>query len=135
MSAPTLSTARHRAPEHARRLAAGTAAAIAAVYLLVFSGALSVGRADEGELGILGVAGVIFLVLAALLWYVRSRVLWAGAAALKVLLAVMYVVIAADREPAFEVWGLTIRGLSAVLLAALLYLLATEPRWGRAAPR
>ncbi len=107
-----------------RLVAAGTAALIAVVYGLLFADVLSIAGATAGDRGILGVAGAVFLVLAVLLWLVRSRWLWAGAALLQVLLAVMYLAVAPERDPSFEVWGLTIRALSAVLLITLLALIA-----------
>jgi hypothetical protein len=59
------------------RAAATLAALNAVIYGLIFAGALSVGRADEGELGILGVAGIVYLVLAAVLWFVPRPLVWA----------------------------------------------------------
>ena len=70
-----------RAP--ARTVAVVTAAAIALLYLAIFAGVLSVGRSETGDLAILGVAGGVFVVLAVLLWRVRSRLLWVGTAALQ----------------------------------------------------
>jgi hypothetical protein len=107
----------------ARRLAVASSAAIAVLYLAIASGILSVGRAEVGELGVLGVAGGVFAALAVGLWRLRRRWLWAAAAVLQVLLAGMYVAIAPDRLPPYEVWGLTIRGLSLLLLVALVRLL------------
>lgn len=111
------------APDRARGLAVVTAAVIAVLYLAIYAGLLSVGRAESGELGVLGVAGGLFAVLAVALWRVRSRILWAGVAGLQVLLAAMYVAIAPERDPAFEVWGILIRVLSVILVAALVTLL------------
>lgn len=105
------------APLH--RAAAVTTLAIAALYTLIFAGVLSVGRADAGELGILGVAGAVHLVLAAALWAWPRRILLAGTALLQLLLAAMYVAIAPERDPSYEVWGLTIRSLSLVLVTLL----------------
>jgi hypothetical protein len=119
----------HRSPprdvdvaDHSVRLrivAAVVAAVMSLLYLAIFAGVLSVGRAETGELGILGVAGALFAVLAVLLWRLRSRPLWAGVAALQVLLFVMYVAIAPERDPSYEVWGVLIRVLSVVLLGAV----------------
>jgi hypothetical protein len=111
-----------------RGTAAAAAALMAVLYGLIFAGVLSVGRASEGDLGILGVAGLVFAVLAALLWFVRSRLLWAAIAGLQVLMGWMYVVVGAERDPSFEVWGLTIRVLSVVLVAALVVLLLDARR-------
>jgi hypothetical protein len=116
------------APDRVRGFAAVTAAIIAALYLAIYAGLLSVGRAEAGELGILGVAGGLFVVLAVALWRVRSRVLWAGVAGLQVLLAAMYVAVAPERDPAFEVWGILIRVLSVILVAAMVTLLLDARR-------
>jgi hypothetical protein len=128
--APTSTTA----PLPLHRAAAITAVAIAAVYGLIFAGVLSVGRADTGELGILGVAAVVHLVLAVALWAWPRRSLFAGTIVLQLLLGAMYVAIAPERDPSFEVWGLTIRGLSLVLIALLVVALVRGGRGGRARP-
>jgi hypothetical protein len=109
-------------------VATATSAMIALFYGLLFAGVLSVDGADEAGRAILGVAGGVFLFLAILLWFVRSRWLWAGAALLQALMAMMYVTVAPEREPSFEVWGLTIRALSAVLLVVLILLLVSSWR-------
>jgi hypothetical protein len=114
-AAPPVATAR----PHLHRLAAGVAAVIAVAYGLIWAGVLSVGRAESGDLGILGVAGGVFLVIAAALWFVRSRLLWIGVVLLQVLMGVMYVAIAPERDPGFEVWGITVRLLSLVLAGLL----------------
>jgi hypothetical protein len=109
-------------------VAVACSAAIALVYLALFTGLLDLPGAETGELGILGVAGGVFAVLAGLLWWLHSRVLWAIGAVLQVLLAWMYVAVAPEREPAFEVWGVTIRALSLALLVALVSLLVAGRR-------
>jgi hypothetical protein len=114
--------------DRARTVAIATSVAIAALYLLIFAGVLSVGRAEAGDLGILGVAGGVFVVLAVALWRLTSRALWAGAAVLQVLLGVMYVAVAPERDPSFEVWGVLVRVLSLVLLGALVTLLLRARR-------
>jgi hypothetical protein len=101
------------------RAAAVTTLVIAALYALIFAGVLSVGRAEAGELGILGVAGAVHLVLAAALWVWPHQILLVGTALLQLLLAAMYVAIAPERDPSYEVWGLTIRSLSLVLVVLL----------------
>jgi hypothetical protein len=117
-----------RKPSQVSRVAAITSALIALIYGLIYAGVLSVGRAEAGELGILGVAGGVFLVLALLLWRLRSRLLYAATAVLQILLASMYVAVAPERDPAFEVWGLTVRALSLVLLAAVVMLFVQARR-------
>jgi len=112
------------------RAAAATTLVIAAVYALIFGGVLSVGRAEAGELGILGFAGAVHLVLAAGLWVWPRRLLLVGTAVLQVLLGAMYVAIAPERDPSYEVWGLTIRVLS-VLLVILLVAAFVQNPWAR----
>jgi hypothetical protein len=111
-----------------RSAAAIVAALIAGVYGLVFAGVLSVGRAEQGDLAILGVAGAVFAVLALLLWRVSSRLLWAGVGLLQLLLTAMYIAVSPERDPSFEVWGLTIRGLSLALLVIVVALLVGARR-------
>jgi hypothetical protein len=115
---PPPTTSSHRPTPH--RAAAVTASAVAAIYALIFAGVLSVGRADTGELGILGVAAAVHLALAAALWAWPRRILFAGTALLQLLLGAMYLAIAPERDPSFEVWGLTIRALSLVLVVLLI---------------
>ena len=90
---------------------------VAAVYGLLAAGVLDLGAADSGELGILGVAGVVHLLLAAglWLWLWPRRVLSSATVLLQLALAALYVAIAPERDPSYEVWGLTIRALSAAL--------------------
>jgi hypothetical protein len=117
-----------RVTERARVTAVVAAGAIAALYLAIFAGLLSVGRAETGELGILGVAGGLFAAIAVALWSVRRRSLWAAVGVLQLLLAAMYVGVAPDRDPAYEVWGLSIRALSLVLLVAVVTLFVRSRR-------
>jgi hypothetical protein len=119
-----------RAPVRSRLqlVAVACSAAIALLYLGLFTGLLALPGAETGDLGILGVAGGVFAVLAGLLWWLHSRLLWAIGAVMQALLGWMYVAIAPERDPAFEVWGLTIRAISLVLFAALVALLVTARR-------
>lgn len=89
---------------------------VTAVYGLLAAGVLDLGAADSGELGILGVAGVVHLLLAAGLWLWPRRVLLSATVLLQLALAALYVAIAPERDPSYEVWGLTIRALSAALV-------------------
>lgn len=110
------------------RVAAALAALNTVVYALIFAGVLSVGRADEGELGILGVAGVVYLALAAVLWFVPRPLVWAGATLMQLLVIAMYVAIAPERDPSFEVWGISLRVLQVAMVVALVTLLVRAVR-------
>lgn len=131
------SVAPHRAspvlhrPGLDRLVASVVAGVIAVLYLLIFSGLLSVGRAETGDLGVLGAAGGLFLLLAVALWRFESRVLWIIAVVFQLIVAAMYVGVAPSREPAYEVWGITIRALSLVNVGILVRSLLTVRGGGR----
>jgi hypothetical protein len=105
------------------RVAAALAALNAVLYGLIFAGVTSIGRAGEGELGILGVAGIVYLALAAILWFVPRPLVWAAATVMQVLVIAMYVAIAPERDPSFEVWGVTLRVLQVAMIVTLVTLL------------
>jgi hypothetical protein len=112
-----------------RRAAAGICLAIAGIYGLIWTGAVQVvADAEPGDLGILGFAGVVFLVLAGLLWRFASRALWAAVAVLQMLTIWMYVVVGAEREPAFDFWGISIRVLQVALIGVLVTMLVSSWR-------
>ncbi len=120
-----------RAGAHApslHRAAATLAALNAVIYGLIFAGVLSVGRADEGELGILGAGGIVYLLVAAVLWFVPRPLVWAAATAMQVMVIAMYVAIAPERDPSFEVWGITLRVLQVAMIVVLLTLLVRAVR-------
>jgi hypothetical protein len=111
-----------------RRIAVAVALVIALVYLLIYAGVLSIGAAEAGELGVLGVAGLVFAGIALLLWRTSSRAVWVGVVGLQLVMGAMYVAVAPDRDPAFEVWGLLIRVLSLILVVAVVWLAAVSWR-------
>jgi hypothetical protein len=111
-----------------RAVAAGLAGAMAVLYLAIFAGILSVGRAEAGELGVLGVAGGVFAAIAIALWSVERRALWVAAALLQVPIFAMYVAIAPERDPSFEVWGITLRVLQLALVVVLALMVAATRR-------
>ena len=129
--------ARDMAPGAARRrrtvryLAAVASAATAALYFGIGAGALTVvDRASPNapDLFQFGVAaGAAFVVGAILLLAFDRRLLWVLGAALQVGVIVMYVVVASERTPPFEVWGLLIKVLQVAVLIALAYLIV-RPR-------
>lgn len=107
-------------PPRFRGPAVAAATAIGLVYGAIYLGVVEVGRADPGELGVLGAAGLIHLALAGLLLVSDSRLVWGGIALFQIAIGAMYFGVAPDRDPAFEIWGLTIRALSAVLVVVLI---------------
>ncbi len=116
---------RHRV----RLLAAGLAAVTALMYALIGAGVLTVveqAGPDAPSLLTFGLgAGAMFGLGAALLVLFDQRALWAVGAGLQIGVILMYIAVAPQRTPQYEVWGLTIKALQAVLLGALLYLAAT----------
>ena len=106
--------------------------ATAMLYLLIGVGVLTVVDTSAGaapsllEFGLL--AGSAYLLGAGLLIAFDRRSLWLLGAVLQVGVIVMYVLVSSQRTPPFELWGLTIKVLQAVILAALLWLSVTAPR-------
>jgi hypothetical protein len=129
MTTPTLPTV---LPDpRPTRAASLVSTLIALLYLLIAAGVLDIGEADSGELGILGVAGGLHLVIAGVLWLRPWRWLLAAVLVLQLAMAAMYVAIAPERVPSYEVWGLTIRTLSGLLAVALVVALVSGRRSGR----
>jgi hypothetical protein len=113
-----------------RRAAAALCGVIAAIYVLIgFEVVTVVEETDEpADMVVFGLgAASIFAVGAVLLVTVDRRMVWFAGAALQVMIIAMYVSVGAERTPAFEAWGLTLRVMQLVLLAALVHL-ATRPR-------
>lgn len=113
-----------------RRLTAvGLCLGIAVLYGLIWSGAVpAIDGAEPGDRAILGVAGVVFVVLAGLLWWVRHRVLWVATLLLQLAMIALYIAVGAEREPPFEFWGLAIRVLQVALIVVLVSSLVTAGR-------
>jgi hypothetical protein len=117
-----------------QQLAASLAGAIALIYGLLYLEVLTIAGASDDERGILGMAAMVFVLIGVLVWWRRSRWLWAVVAGVQVLMGGMYLAIAPERDPSFEVWGITIRVLSLGLLIAVVTLWL-DARRDRADPR
>jgi hypothetical protein len=111
-----------------RRLAAGTTGLMAVIYLLIFAGILSIGEATTGDLGILGVAGLVFVGMSLLLCFVDRPLVVGAVAAVQVPVFAMYLAIAPERDPSFELWGVSLRVLQVVLVVLLLSAIASGRR-------
>ncbi|HEX7172227.1 MAG TPA: hypothetical protein VF365_06425 [Candidatus Limnocylindria bacterium] len=108
-----------------RLAAAAFAGGMAAIYFLIGLGVLTVVEAQDTDASLFGfgaMAGGAFLLGAVLLLATDRRWLWILGALLQLFVAVGYFTVAADRTPAFEVWGLTLRIIQVPLFAALVYL-------------
>ncbi len=123
--------ARARRRRIIRSLAAAASVATALLYLGIGIGALSVvdeTASDAPPLLIFGLsAATAFAVGAILLVAYDRRILWVLGALLQVGVIVMYIQVAPQRTPPFELWGITIKVLQVLILAALSYL-AVRPQ-------
>lgn len=107
-----------------RAIAATLAATVAAVYGLI---ALHVVTVLEGpasqvardQFAFAGPASLVFIVGALLLARYDDRRLWVLGAVLQLLIIAMYLSVADERQPAFELWGVTLRALQVFLLVPL----------------
>ena len=114
-----------------RLAAAGVSATMAAIYYLIGVGLLPVADGDAAKDGLLvfgTMAGSAFLLGAILLVAFERRVFWILGFAFQIFVFWAYFSIAPQREPAFEVWGITLRLLQLPLIASLLYLAVQAPR-------
>lgn len=111
-----------------RYAAAAASALTALVYLLIGLGVLRVVEtaADAPPMLDFGLAaGGAFALGAVLLASTDRRILWVVGALLQVGVIVTYVNVASQRTPPFEAWGITIKVLQVLILAALAYLAVT----------
>ena len=130
---------RHRldAPTRRRvRYAAALLAGLTAVlYVLIATSAVSVidagavADARHDQMAFATPAAIAYSLGAVLLLIPRldRRTLWVLGALLQVGVIAMYFSVAPDREPSFEPWGIAIRLVQALLLAALVVLVADDP--------
>ena len=118
-----------------RYAAAVTSALVTILYLLTGLGTVAV-TADQpaGVVPPLLIAAALFAVLTVVLLRASKRWTWLAGAALQVFVVVMYVVIAADRTPAFEAWGITVKVLQVGLLGAFAWLALQRPSEPEATP-
>lgn len=110
-----------------RRVAITLSMAIALLYGLIAAHVVTVidGPAEQvarDQLGFALPAAAVYLLGAGLLWRFDRRLLWIAGAVLQVLIIAMYFAVASQRDPTFEIWGITIRILQFGLLAGLTYL-------------
>jgi hypothetical protein len=112
-----------------RFVAAGAAGLVAVLYLLIGFDVITVVQ-DQAEAGAAPVliAGVLFAALAVLLAVTASRRVLVAGAVLQVVVLVMYLVVATERVPAFEAWGLAIKALQVGLLAGFVAMLVRRRR-------
>lgn len=122
-------------PQRRRRQIRYAAAAVSAATALLYFGigvgvlkvvdVVSPAAPDMFAFG--APAGAAFALGAILLFAFDRRFLWILGAILQVAVIVMYFVVAPQRTPPFEIWGVVIKLLQATVLAALVYLTMRSP--------
>jgi hypothetical protein len=132
---------RLQAPSKPRRtvriVAAALAAATSLIYYLIGLRAVTVLENAEDQVAFGLIAGTAFLVGAVLILVIDSRVMFALGALAQVFIIWMYFELSSERTPSFEVWGVSIRILQALLLGVLAYLAIRGGRadtWRRGEP-
>jgi Ca2+/H+ antiporter len=129
----------HRLDDRARRRLRYTAASLAALtsvlYVLIATSTVSVidpgavADARHDQLAFATPAAIAYALgtLLLLIPGLDRRILWFFGALLQVGVIGIYFSVAAEREPSFEPWGIVIRIVQVLLLAALVLLVADDP--------
>jgi hypothetical protein len=109
---------------HLRAIAAAASAAMALLYAAIALHLVTVvdGPAAEVasiQLGFATPAAAMFALGAFLLLHYDDRRLWAVGLVLQVLVFAVYLAVAPDRQPAFELWGVALRVLQVGLAVPL----------------
>lgn len=102
--------------------------ACAAVYFAIALGLVNVvdPAAGNPSLVVFGVAAALAFALGAALLLITDRIgPQIAGAVFMILVIVMYFVVAQQRTPAFEAWGLALKAAQAAILAALVYLIVS----------
>jgi len=123
-----------RTPAIARIVAALASLGAGAIYLLIGTNVVSVGRSTQEATTDLFAFGalmaIVSLVVAIALWLVPwSRFALIGVAIVELVALIGYVAAAGVREPPFDLWGVLIKVLQATVLVATVYLFAERDRW------
>jgi hypothetical protein len=114
--------ARSKPRRTVRIVAAALAAATSLIYYLIGLRAVTVLENVDDQVGFGLIAGTAFLVGTVLILVIDSRIVFALGALAQVLIIWMYFELSSERTPSFEVWGVSIRILQALLLGVLAYL-------------
>lgn len=128
-----------RTPAIARIVAALASLGAGAIYLLIGTNVVSVGRSTQGATTDLFAFGalmaIVSLAVAIALWLVPwSRFALIGVAIVELVALIGYVAAAGVREPPFDLWGVLIKVLQATVLVATVYLFAERDRWTNTVP-
>lgn len=107
-----------------RYIAAGLAAAAGVLYLLIAGGFLQVlsTAPQPGDAVVPGIAGAAFVLLAAAVALFANRAVETIGVAMAVIAIIGYFVVAPNRTPQYETWGIVIKFIQGALAIALGYL-------------
>jgi hypothetical protein len=115
--------------DHARQIirfiAAGLAAIIAAIYLMIGFNIITVLDTPADQVFGFPAALAYALGIALMIRFDR-RIIWILGAVLQVFVVYMYFSLAGQRSPAYEIWGILLRVVQGVLLITLAFL---SVRW------
>lgn len=109
-----------------RYSAAVMAAAAAVIYFMIGFNVVSVIETPSDQ--VFGIpAGVAYALGAVLLVVMNRRIVWILGALLQVFVISTYFQYASQRTPAYEIWGIVLRVVQALILIALAYLAIRQP--------
>lgn len=119
-------------PKLIRYLAAMIAGAAAAVYVLIAANVITVteGQAEEAPVPPI-VAALLLVAVAVLLVRTDRRGVLIGSLAVQVFLIAFYFLVATERVPAFEAWGIGLKVAQGAVLALLAWLLLSRTTTGQ----
>jgi hypothetical protein len=117
-------------------LAAAAATVISAIYFLIGFQVVTVIEEAADQPAFALPAAIAFALGALVILAFDKRWLWIAGSGAQLLIILMYFSVSSQREPAFEIWGITIRVAQTLLLAALTYLAMQrrQPATGAATP-
>lgn len=102
---------------------AASGAAVVTALLYVLSG-----TAGPIKLGFSLAMGVVFAIVAVVVFFFGQRRVWELVGLLDLGAITGYFIVAPSRDPHFELWGIAIKAVQVVLLAALGYLIIQDRR-------
>lgn len=106
-----------------RQLAAVLSVTTAVLYFVIATETVRVVDGSDEPNVVFLVAGILFLAAAFVIVRVDRRLSWLLLAGFDAFIIWAYFQVAADRTPAFEIWGVSLRVPQLLLLVALIYLL------------
>jgi hypothetical protein len=119
-------------PRLIRYLAATIAGAAAAVYVLIAANVITVTEGQAAEAPVPPVVAALLLgAVAVLLVRTERRGVLIGGVGVQLFLIVFYFLVATERVPAFEAWGIVLKVAQGAVLALLAWLLLSRTNTGQ----